>query len=156
MLKIYINNEQDKIPVSEEEIENLVKTIFKAGELEEYGEISVTLTDDEQMAQLNREYRDIDGTTDVLAFAQDEGMEMPKPSDPDYTPLIGDIIISVPTALKQAEEAKHPLNMELTILLIHGILHLFGYDHDNIYQQAFMKEEEKAILQTVLEGNLTC
>jgi probable rRNA maturation factor len=149
MFEIYINNQQEFAPISEEKLENLIKSIFENGELEQNGEISVTLVDDDQMKELNLQYRNIDKTTDVLSFSQDEGMEMPIPEDSSYVPLIGDVVISIPTAAKQAEEAGHSLEKEITILLIHGILHLFGYDHNNIYQETFMREEEKEILRAV-------
>jgi probable rRNA maturation factor len=154
MFEICINNQQDKIELSESKLEELIKSIFEAGELEQTGELSVTLVDDEEMRKLNLEYRNIDKTTDVLSFPQDEGMEMAVPDDSSFIPLIGDVIISVPTAAKQAEESGHSIEKEITILLIHGILHLFGYDHDNVYQQTFMQEEEKEILQSVMnKGN---
>jgi probable rRNA maturation factor len=149
MFKIYINNNQESSPIDEMEMEKLVELVFDEAELDRVGEISITLTSDEEIAALNAQYRGMDSPTDVLAFAMDEGMDMPHPDDPGYCPLIGDVIISVPTAVRQADEAEHPLQRELTILLIHGILHLFGYDHDNIYQQSFMKEEEKLILEAV-------
>jgi len=149
MFKIYINNKQDKNQINEADLKNIIHNIFDCGELEKRGELSVTLVDDEEITQLNRKYRNLDQPTDVLAFAQDEGMEFPSPGDEDYTPLMGDVIISVPTASRQAEQMNHSLRRELTVLLIHGILHIFGYDHDNLYQQTFMREEEKAILQAI-------
>lgn len=146
MFKIYVNIREDFELISEDKIEKTVDSIFEAAELEKFGEISISLVDDEEMSELNLQYRGIEGTTDVLSFSQDEGMEMARPEDPKYIPLIGDIVISVPTAQHQAEEAGHGFEEELKVLLIHGILHLFGYDHDNIYQQAFMRDEEKSIL----------
>jgi probable rRNA maturation factor len=155
MFEIYINNQQDSAEISETMLENLIKAIFEAGELEQSGELSVTLVDDEEMRKLNLEYRNIDKTTDVLSFPQDEGMEMPVPEDSSFVPLIGDIIISVPVAARQAAEAGHSLEKEIMVLMIHGILHLFGYDHDNIYQQIFMQEEEREILHSVTaRGNV--
>lgn len=152
MFKIYVNNRQEYLDIDELQIERLVDIIYEAGELERLGELSISLIDDEEMAQLNESYRFVEGTTDVLSFPQDEGMEVPLHcEDPDYVPLIGDVLISVPRALKQAEEAGHSFDRELRVLLIHGILHLYGYDHDNIYQQLFMQEEEKAILKALEE-----
>lgn len=154
MLEIQINNNQDAAPISIEQMERLVDDIFTVAELERSGEISISFIDDDEMATLNLQYRGIEGTTDVLSFSQDEGMEMPSPDDPDFVPLIGDVIVSVPAAIRQAEEAGHSLDREIAILLIHGILHLYGYDHDNVYQHTFMKEEESQILSTLEKGKL--
>ncbi len=130
-------------------MESLVEDIFRVAELEPAGELSVTFVDDEEMSRLNSQYRNIDGPTDVLSFAMDEGQEVPRPDDSDFVPLLGDVIISIPTASRQASERGHSLKRELSLLLIHGILHLFGYDHDNVYQQSFMQEEEKSILSAL-------
>lgn len=151
MFRIYINNNQESEKIDEARLEKLVEAVFEAAELEKVGEISVTFVEDDEMAQLNLQYRNLEGPTDVLSFPQDEGMEMARPDDKDYVPLIGDLVISVPTAARQAEEAGHTLEQEISILLIHGILHLFGYDHDNVYQQSFMQEEEKTILKLLEE-----
>lgn len=149
MFDIHVNNNYNKVDISTEDLKEAAMEIFKKAELEQEGELSITLTDDEEITRLNKQYRNLDRPTDVLSFAMDEGMETPAPDDPDYSPLIGDVIISIPTAQRQAEEMGHSLAKEIMVLLVHGILHLFGYDHDNIYQQAFMKEEEKAILESL-------
>jgi probable rRNA maturation factor len=82
------------------------------------GEVSVLLTGDETVRVLNRQYRHKDKATDVLSFpAKVEG-------------VAGDLVISVETALQQAEERGHALEMEIKVLLLHGLLHLAGYDHE--------------------------
>jgi len=80
-------------------------------------EVSVLLTDDRDIAELNLIYRGVDRPTDVLAFPQDET-------------LLGDVVISVETAKRQAEERGKPLDDELDLLVAHGLLHLLGYDDD--------------------------
>jgi probable rRNA maturation factor len=87
-------------------------------------ELSIALVDDEAMQELNATYRGKDRPTDVLAFAQREGDDL---GDSD---LLGDVVISVPTAERQAAERGHSLEHELRELLVHGILHLLGYDHE--------------------------
>ncbi len=77
------------------------------------------------MRSLNRRYRGIDRTTDVLSFSLREGAFAGLRPD-----LLGDIVISIPRAQQQAEEAGHPLSREIERLLIHGLLHLMGYDHE--------------------------
>ena len=97
------------------------------GALGEYGtELSVAVVDDAEMQRLNRDYRRKDRTTDVLAFAQREG----EPNAVVAHGLLGDVVISVPTAERQASERGHSLDHELCELLVHGILHLLGYDHE--------------------------
>ncbi len=86
-------------------------------------EITLQLTDDESMRQLNRTYRGYDKTTDVLAFTQDH-------VDPETGRVyLGDVVISVEQARRQAEEHHQTLNEECALLAVHGTLHLLGYDH---------------------------
>ncbi len=87
--------------------------------------MSVLFTGDGAMRTLNRRFRGIDRTTDVLSFSFREG------AFGDLRPdNLGDIVISVPRAERQAREAGHPLAREIEILLIHGLVHLLGYDHE--------------------------
>jgi probable rRNA maturation factor len=92
---------------------------------EEPCELSVVLVDDAEMQRLNATYRGKDRTTDVLAFSQREGAEAAL--DPS---LLGDVVISIPVADRQARERGTDLERELAELLVHGILHLLGYDHE--------------------------
>ncbi len=90
-------------------------------------ELSIALVDEQTIRQLNRDYRQVDRPTDVLAFAMNEGIT--EPLAPGTVELLGDVVISVPTARRQAARAGRPLLAELTTLLAHGLLHLLGYDH---------------------------
>ncbi|MDF1536403.1 MAG: rRNA maturation RNase YbeY [bacterium] len=87
-------------------------------------ELSILVTDDEEIRSLNRAYRGIDSPTDVLSFSQSEGEEIPGGSG-----LLGDIVISLDSAVCQAVEIGHPVGEEMRRLLVHGVLHLIGYDH---------------------------
>jgi len=95
------------------------------------------------MRSLNRRYRGKDKTTDVLSFALQEGMF------PDIQPkVLGDIVISVPSASRQAAGAGHPLSREIERLLIHGLLHLLGYDHERGPHEALrMQRKERQLLE---------
>lgn len=87
-------------------------------------ELSILVVDDEEMRRINREYRDVDAPTDVLAFPMHEG------EFGDVAPeLLGDVVISAPTAAAMAQEHGCPLAAVLDLLLVHGTLHLVGYDH---------------------------
>ncbi len=110
----------------------------------EDAELSIALVDDPCIQELNRDYRDIDRPTDVLAFAMAEGEEGEE-RDPVVVPeglptLLGDVVISVPTARRQARRLGRPLLDELTTLLGHGLLHLLGLDHATRADERAMKE----------------
>ena len=111
---------------------------LKSNELPSKTEVSVTLVTDEEIHQLNKQYRNVDRPTDVLSFALDEGDE-PELVDAPEEHLLGDIIISAETAQRQGEEFGHGLEREIVYLSVHGLLHLLGYDH--------MKEEDKKIMR---------
>lgn len=105
----------------------LAKRLLRAEKAPETAELSVLLTDDETIRDLNRRYRDVDAPTDVLAFPQEAG-----DSDPvgPWEAVLGDVVISVETAERQAAERKWPTERELEMLLAHGILHLLGYNDE--------------------------
>jgi rRNA maturation RNase YbeY len=95
----------------------------------EFNEVSVVLDNDEQIRILNKTYRDLDEPTDVLSFSSGE-------IDPDTgSRYLGDVVISFPRAKVQAVEQGHSIKKELTILIVHGLLHLAGYDHANSKQE---------------------
>jgi probable rRNA maturation factor len=102
-------------------------------------ELSILLCGDDFIHQLNRDYRGKDSPTDVLSFSQREG------GSPD-DPVLGDVIISIERAQKQASERHHDLGDELSLLLVHGILHLLGYDHEEDEEAEEMESKEKEIL----------
>ena len=103
-------------------------------------ELSVLLVSDPVMRELNRRWRGRDRPTDVLSFAQAEG-----PLDPPGA-LLGDVVISVDTARRQAAERATPLARESERLLIHGLLHLLGYDHERSEAEARrMQRRERAL-----------
>ena len=93
-------------------------------EKEENACFSVILTDDEEVHKLNKEYRGIDRTTDVLSFALNDGGAFPGPVN-----MLGDIYISIDKMMEQAKEYGHSEKRELSFLAVHGLLHLLGYDH---------------------------
>ena len=108
-------------------------------------EVSLVLASDEYIHALNREYRGIDRPTDVLSFALNEGDE-PVVIDGPEEILLGDIIISMETATRQATEYGHSLERELAYLTVHGILHLLGYDHMVEEEKWEMRREEERVL----------
>lgn len=111
-------------------------------------EVSVVLADDNYIKQLNWQYRGLDCATDVLSFALNEGDEPAVLNGPAQT-LLGDIVISLPTAERQAAEYGHAVEREVAYLAVHGLLHLLGYDHQTAAEQAVMREREEEILRAV-------
>jgi probable rRNA maturation factor len=93
------------------------------------GELTIVITDEQQVRALNRDYREVDAPTDVLAFggADDRGAFVMAPEAAAY---LGDVVISYPRAVEQAAEYAHAVGDELSLLVVHGVLHLLGYDHE--------------------------
>ena len=108
-------------------------------------ELSVVLTDDQTIQQLNRDYRGMDKPTDVLSFAQQE-------ADGPASGVLGDLIISLETAQRQAQERDHSLASEVRILMVHGLLHLLGYDHITPEDRSEMAQAEQALLAALPPG----
>lgn len=103
-------------------------------------DLSIVVCDDEFICQLNNEFRSVNRPTDVLSFPSEE-------IDPeDGSRYLGDIIVSLPRATAQAIEAHHPVAEELSMLVIHGVLHLLGYDHLNNSEKKAMWEKQAEIL----------
>jgi probable rRNA maturation factor len=108
-------------------------------------ELSVLLTDDAFIQTLNQTHRGKDRPTDVLSFAQNEGEDPPSPMDHG---LLGDVVISLDTAERQARTRKHSLMDEVSFLLAHGILHLIGYDHQTDEEEAIMNELTSQLVES--------
>lgn len=106
-------------------------------------DLTVVLTDDKRIQGLNRDYLGIDAPTDVLSFPASQ-------IDPETgSPYLGDILISLPYAAKSAERAGHPLEAEVQLLVVHGVLHLLGHDHAKVREKARMWKAQAEILQTL-------
>ena len=106
------------------------------------------LTDDAAIHALNRAYRGYDKPTDVLSFAQNDALPdaPPPPKIPGFPEQLGDVIISVDTAVRQAETHGLALDAELALLAVHGVLHLLGYEDETVEGSAEMRVRERAIL----------
>lgn len=112
------------------------------------GDLSVVLSDDEQLQRLNRDYLGIDAATDVLSFPASE-------TDPESGErYLGDILISMPRASQQAAVAGHPLEAEVQLLVVHGVLHLLGYDHAEPEEKRRMWAAQADILSSLGLGNI--
>lgn len=107
-------------------------------------ELSVVLADDATVRALNRDYRQIDRPTDVLSFQQGD-LDLRRGAPKGPVGLLGDVVISVPTAARQAKRRRRPLLDEITMLLAHGILHLCGYDHLTDAQELEMNARARSL-----------
>lgn len=107
-------------------------------------ELSVLLTGDDEIHELNRDYRQKDRPTDVLAFAMAEGQATPEHG----AEILGDVVISLQTAARQAAARRREPLVEVTHLLAHGLLHLVGYDHQNDAEEREMKRVTRALMRT--------
>jgi probable rRNA maturation factor len=124
---------------------NIQKLLKKAAEValirdgNGMGDLTLVLTGDKKIKVLNKQFRGIDLPTDVLSFPTEKSKKRPG--------YLGDVIISVPRAKVQAKEVGHSLNDELTLLVVHGVLHLLGYDHSELEGKAKMWKAQEAILR---------
>lgn len=114
-------------------------------------EVTLVIANDELLHQLNRDYRGIDGPTDVLSFAANEESEGEDVfvTAPEALNYLGDIIISFPTAERQAVAVGHSVDDELSLLTVHGVLHLLGYDHASPEEEADMWAQQEQILASL-------
>jgi probable rRNA maturation factor len=117
-------------------------------------ELGLVITNDETVRGLNREYRGADMPTDVLAFALAEGYgnHVPFITPPDGLVHLGEVILSYPRAVKQAEEYGHSVEQEVALLVIHGVLHLLGYEDEVPEREMEMKALEGEILGKIKFG----
>ncbi len=147
-MEVILSTYPEELSFPAEIAENVRAAAEKAAEL--YGvptaEVSITLTDNAYIHELNRQYRNIDRPTDVLSFALNEGVE-PEVKDGPEINVLGDIIISVERAEEQAADYGHSLRREMAFLTVHGMLHLLGYDHMEEAERAEMQREEKYVME---------
>lgn len=155
-MKVSIRNNQRKFKVTKE-MRDLVRSAVKAAlEYMDFplkSEVSVMFTDDEEIHALNRLHRGVDRPTDVLSFPlfeYDENGDITE-DDLDFNPngemILGDIVISLETASRQAREYGHSFEREIGFLTVHSMLHLFGYDHMTPEDEAEMFGYQREILE---------
>lgn len=134
-------------------LRRLVRESLGAHGLETQVELSLLITDDATVRELNKTYRGKDKATDVLSFALEAdgrsdavaGFVMP----PGEGVHLGEVVVSYPKAAEQAGERKHSVEDELALLVVHGVLHLLGYDHDKPNREREMRSLEQRVLTAV-------
>ncbi|ACX51309.1 protein of unknown function UPF0054 [Ammonifex degensii KC4] len=140
-MTVIVQNLQEKVKVESEWLSAVRRAAELALDLlgpRREVEVGVTLLDDTGIRELNRRYRGKDAPTNVLAFPMGE-------EEPPVL-LLGDVVISVETARSEAEEEGKGIEEKLAHLVVHGVLHLLGYDHETDAEEALMREKEEAVL----------
>ena len=137
-------------------LEGIARRVLEAQGVGAQAELGLFIATQERVKQLNRDYLGRDEPTDVLAFSAGEGVEAELPPfvpPPDGVSHLGEVIISYPQAVMQAEEHRHSVEKEIAILIIHGVLHLLGYEHDKPELERQMRDREAELLGYI-EGGL--
>ena len=151
-IKVQITNNQKRIKVPTGIrllIRKCCSAVLKEENFGENAEVSVSFVDDEQIKDLNAQFRNIDRSTDVLSFLLGENGEYDYNIETEAY-MLGDIVISLETATRQAEIYGHTLEREIGFLTVHSMLHLLGYDHVNdSLDERIMREKEESILDSL-------
>lgn len=148
-MAVVITDEQEKIVIPEDwtgKIERVAEICLQEEEIDPKAEIGLMFVDNEQIREMNKTYRDKDTATDVLSFPMYEADEA---IDDEDEILLGDIVISLERAAEQAEEYGHSLEREVMYLLVHGLLHLAGYDHMEDDEKKEMRQREEELLTVI-------
>ena len=151
-VKVMIGNEQKKIKLPKglrPLVRKCCQAVLAAENFDSPAEVSVLFVDNERIHQLNKLYRNKDKSTDVLSFPLGENGVYDIDNETGAY-LLGDVVISIETALKQAKIYDHSLEREVGFLTVHSMLHLLGYDHENGgLEEVHMREKEETVLTQI-------
>jgi probable rRNA maturation factor len=137
-------------------LRSVAERVLTAHSVTSSAELGLVITTQKRVRELNRSYRGVDKPTDVLAFymtsaTEETGAEPPSfVTPPDGVLHLGEVIISYPQAVLQAKEHQHSLKKEIAILIVHGVLHLLGHDHDKPEPGRRMRAREREILRQII------
>ncbi len=151
-LKIYFENQQDKLPLTYK-MKMLVRAAIEATldfeDFQNHCEVSVTFIDNEGIHELNKKYRQVDRPTDVLSFPLfDFEGDMEEPPIDEIMSNLGDIVVSLEKAKEQADEYGHSFEREVAFLCVHSTLHLLGYDHERSEEEdTEMRSKQSEIMK---------
>jgi probable rRNA maturation factor len=118
--------------------------------------VDLSFVGDGEIQELNASYRGKNKPTDVLSFAQTEGEVFPGAENLAGEVLLGDVIIAIGVAQRQARELRHSLEREIAFLTVHGVLHLCGFDHDTSSRRAAMWKLQDAVVESLFDSSLSC
>ena len=145
-MEVQIDNRQDNHRISKKKIRQTAMAVLSALDYPD-AELSILIVDDQQIAQLNQDYRNRRGPTNVIAFPMREGKFTEIAPD-----LLGDVVISVETAHQEGQRADLSMEERFDQLLIHGILHLLGYDHENTKSEGHRMEKKTQELFKIIQA----
>jgi probable rRNA maturation factor len=152
-MEINILVEEDlKIATDIDWLQRIVEKTLEAEKAPFLSELGLVITVQERVRELNRDYRGKDSNTDVLSFSMSEKKkedDEPFVGPPDGLLHLGEVVISYPQALLQAREQGHPIKREMATLIVHGVLHLLGYDHEKPEMEPAMTSREGQILNSL-------
>lgn len=148
---ISVTTHRDPEPLDLTAFERLAQFVLDREEAPELVELSVAIVDIAEMTELNEQYRGKEGPTDVLSFGCDDPCAVVGEGEPV---TLGDVVIAPEVAEAQAAEYGHTVEEELNLLLVHGVLHLMGYDHEEDSDAEVMQERERALLGAWSAANL--
>lgn len=137
--------------LNEKWLHELIERCIALHEFDSEVELSLLITCDETVQYLNQRYRGVNNTTDVLSFALSEKDEIDFIMPPDGVFHLGEVIVSYTQAVRQAEAAAHVVEKEIALLVVHGVLHLLGYDHDEPESEKEMRNLEVEIMNSMTQ-----
>ncbi len=151
-LILYFENTQEVVPLTYKLKMLVRRAVEETLDYEQYGnpcEVSITFTDNASIHELNRKFRGVDRPTDVLSFPLfDYEGESEEPPVDELMGMLGDVVLSLEQAVKQAEEYGHTLEREVAFLTVHSMLHLLGYDHETgEADEADMRARQSAVME---------
>lgn len=145
-MDVFVANEQSTVHVDERRLISLARAVASEEGISSHAELSILLVDRAAMASLKERYLGDPGPTDVLAFPMDEQVVEDEPL------LIGDIVVCPDVAREQATKARRDVSREVDLLIVHGFLHLLGYDHARPQEAKAMRHRERKVLHAFYEA----
>ncbi len=144
MISVLFDDRQNLLNITrdnEEAVERAVEAVLKEESLDGDFEVSVSFVTNQEIRELNKEYRNVDSETDVLSFPMNEEFE--------GLIILGDIVISTQKIIEQAHDLGNSLEREMSYLIVHSMLHLIGYDHMENDEKSIMRAKEKKIMKNL-------
>ncbi len=151
-MTVNVSAEQTEVAVDTLRLERLARFVLAREGADEEAELSVALVDEDEMRRLNERYTGREGATDVLAFPMDEAEAEGESEEPEEPVLLGDVIICPALASQNAREYGTTPEKEISLLLVHGILHLVGFEHDGEAEAETMRARERELLEAFAGG----
>lgn len=144
-MNLLFDDRQEDIEITNDMLDIVkisIVEVLKEEELDENVQVSISFVGDEEIQRLNKDFRGVDSSTDVLSFPMDDEFQIEET-------MLGDVIINTKRVLEQAKEFGHSNTRELSYLTVHSILHLLGYDHMEDEDKEVMRSKEKSIMDSL-------